>query len=387
MGDFDSVIHQNSKKREMRLKFEFEKETYFDVKIIKKYGKLLIKDFSCNNGEFEYILKDLITKVGENKRKSGSYTAKKIKFHPDEYDNLINLTEINPVFFKESFFIKIRPAIEDFILESETLVNLIDTSKKDKNAKIQLIDFLNRLYNLERMSNDFYQNIKEEFENIKYIGPIRANAARSYDKNNSSDVGITGKNAVQIMANDPKVKADVESSLKNMGIIKSLEIDNFEEEKNVELKLKTKVTDKAINFADTGCGTAQILPIIVQSLIANRDPLTIIEQPEIHLHPKVQADLADFFIKVATEETKFLLETHSDYFIERVRYGIMTKKIPLDNVAIYYIDQDEAKKSSVINKIELNSEGQYLNLPDSFITNFKLTETRKMTKQLLEILK
>jgi len=386
LGDFDTVLHQNSKEKEIRFKIDLENGKYFDVTIFKKHkkqGQLFVKKFSCNNGEFEYFLDGLI----ESNEKYDSYKFKKIKFQPERYDDILKSSNITPVFSRDSFFIKIRPAIEDIILESEALKGLIESSMEDKEAKSQLIIFFTQLYNLERMTNDFYKNIKQNFENIKYIGPIRATADRSYEKKKYDDVGLTGEHAVQVLANNIKLQKDVEEHLKNMEIVNSLEVGYFGNQQNLELKIKTKITENGVNFADTGCGTAQMLPIIIQSLISKKNSLTLIEQPEVHLHPKVQADLADFFISIASEETKFVLETHSDYFIERIRYAIMNNDIPIENLAIYYIDQDEAKKSSTITKIEINSDGQYLNLPESFITNFKLQETRKITKKLLETLK
>ena len=140
------------------------------------------------------------------------------------------------------------------------------------------------------------------------------------------------------------------------------------------------------DVADIGCGTSQILPIVVQSLMPSKESLIIIEQPEVHLHPKVQADLADFFVNFASKDKKFLLETHSDYFIERIRYNIMNDAIKPEEVAIYYIEQNEFEKCSTIETININSKGQYSNLPEDYITNFRLKETKKMTKKLLESL-
>ena len=64
----------------------------------------------------------------------------------------------------------------------------------------------------------------------------------------------------------------------------------------------------------------------------------------------------------------------------------MTGDIPTEDVAIYYIEQNEAEKCSTITTININSNGQYSNLPDDYITNFRLKETRKITKKLLETL-
>ena len=201
-----------------------------------------------------------------------------------------------------------------------------------------------------------------------------------------TDVGSMGEHAVQILANDSQLNNNVGKNFRNMDIADTFKISSSNGEKNFRFIVKTKIADNGVNFADVGCGTSQILPIIVQSLMPHEESLIIIEQPEVHLHPKVQADLADFFIKAASKKKKFLLETHSDYFIERIRYNIMTGDIRTEDVAIYYIEQNEAEKCSTITTININSNGQYSNLPDDYITNFRLKETRKITKKLLETL-
>ena len=205
------------------------------------------------------------------------------------------------------------------------------------------------------------------------------------------EVGLEGEHAVQILARNSTVRTKVENSLKNIGIAESIDISPHEKQKIFEMKLKTKISEKGTNFADLGCGTAQIMPIMVQSFIGRKDSLLLIEQPELHLHPKMEADLADFFVKAVSEGKRFLLETHSDYFIERIRYNIMDGSIASEKVAIYYIEQDKAKKSSTVTEIRINSKGQYStsnlpdgNLPDGYLTNIRAQETDKMTKKLLE---
>lgn len=226
--------------------------------------------------------------------------------------------------------------------------------------------------------------MEDYFNNIKYIGPLRHPANRSYEMGLYNYVGVMGEHAVQILANNPELKDNVEKLFGVMDIADALRISGSNTEKNFEFRVKTKITTDGVNFADIGCGTSQILPIIVQSLMPNKESLIIIEQPELHLHPRVQASLADFFVKLASEKQKLLLETHSDYLLERLRYNIIEGNIRTEDVAIYYIEQNEDIKSSTVTKININSKGQYSNLPEDYITNFKLEETRNLARKLLE---
>jgi len=74
---------------------------------------------------------------------------------------------------------------------------------------------------------------------------------------------------------------------------------------------------------DVGFGISQVLPIIVQGFLSKDDSITIIEQPEIHLHPMMQSDLADLFIDVIESTTTngkiLFIETHSESILKRLR--------------------------------------------------------------------
>jgi len=85
------------------------------------------------------------------------------------------------------------------------------------------------------------------------------------------------------------------------------------------LQLKDERNGADVSFRDIGLGTSQMLPIVISAL-SNRNKLIAIEQPEIHLHPALQAELGDLFIESALGENgnHFILETHSEHLILRI---------------------------------------------------------------------
>ena len=89
-------------------------------------------------------------------------------------------------------------------------------------------------------------------------------------------------------------------------------------------------------------------------------------------------------MNIASKNHRFLIETHSDYFIERVRYHVAKGDIQSENVIIYYIEPNQDTKNSEPVEIELNSKGQYHNLPNGYITNFRIKETKNMTDVMLK---
>ena len=126
---------------------------------------------------------------------------------------------------------------------------------------------------------------------------------------------------------------------------------------------------------DVGVGISQVLPVIVTAL-DGKGRLLAIEQPELHLHPRFQAELADLFIQSAKGETAqtLILETHSEHLILRLQRRIREQakgsatNLPLitgDDVAIYHVTQQDGQTTA--NRIELDCNGDFIQpWPDDF---------------------
>lgn len=136
-----------------------------------------------------------------------------------------------------------------------------------------------------------------------------------------------------------------------------------------ELVLKDRRTGTVVTHRDVGIGVSQVLPVLVCAYV-NRESLIAIEQPEIHLHPSLQAELGDVFIESALGENKntLLIETHSEHLILRIMRRIRDNlngsmpdglpKISPDDVSILYIQP--TTKGSIIKVLELDEEGEFL---------------------------
>jgi predicted ATPase len=103
------------------------------------------------------------------------------------------------------------------------------------------------------------------------------------------------------------------------------------------------------------------------SLRISLNSAILIEQPEIHLHPGAQSILGDLFIDAATEQKgkrTFIIETHSEHILARVRRRIAEKRLSKDQVAIYYFNP--TSEGTQIQEVTLNEQGQYESFPDGF---------------------
>jgi predicted ATPase len=200
-------------------------------------------------------------------------------------------------------------------------------------------------------------------DRINYVSPLRAFPKRYYfldkSKISSSLDSIDGDNLTEILKKERTVKSSVNTWLEKFGLSV-----NVEDLKEVIHRLKINQNGLNLDITDVGFGISQVLPIIVQGFMSKKNSLTIIEQPEIHLHPKMQAELADLFIDVIdSDETKsktLLIETHSESILKRLRRRIAEGKISSNDVAIYYIHGSKEKNiSAVAEKLEISKTGAF----------------------------
>lgn len=136
-----------------------------------------------------------------------------------------------------------------------------------------------------------------------------------------------------------------------------------------ELILKDLRTETMVSHRDVGIGVSQVLPVLV-SAFGSRDSIVAIEQPEIHLHPALQAELGDVFIQSAlgAPRNTFILETHSEHLILRIMRRIREAadgKLPTDlphvrpeDVSVLYVQP--TKNGAIVRVLELDEDGEFL---------------------------
>lgn len=218
----------------------------------------------------------------------------------------------------------------------------------------------------------FIQNItlklRREFNpsQVHHVSPLRFSPERYFlmDKisDSSTSLSTNGKRILSILDSQPSIRDEI-----------NLWLNKFDLEVNTDdithIIQSIKITDNglSLDITDVGFGISQILPVILLSIIAKPGQLTVIEQPEIHIHPKMQSELADFFISQIVDKNKyFLIETHSEALLKRLRRRMAennsnnTQGISKDQVSIHYVNKRTSKKTgSHLNKIEISKSGAF----------------------------
>ena len=133
-----------------------------------------------------------------------------------------------------------------------------------------------------------------------------------------------------------------------------------------ELKVALANSEGKHDLTHVGVGVSQVLPILVMCLLADADSTLVFEQPELHLHPKVQTLLGDFFLSMALCNKQCIVETHSEYLIDRLRFRIASaEKEPLtDNAKIYFVEKPGS--NSTFREVKINEYGAIVDWPDGF---------------------
>ncbi|MEA1869810.1 MAG: AAA family ATPase [Euryarchaeota archaeon] len=242
------------------------------------------------------------------------------------------------------------------------------------------------LHELHELNRDIVLQIINHLQYIVHIGPLRPEPERTYQFTGEtpSDVGRDGHDALKILfldkysASSKNLIDDVNRWLETMGYV--LEWDILKGEM-AQLMLKDK-SGMQINLKDAGFGISQLLPVLIQGYLAEEEQIILMEQPEIHLHPRAQADLGDMFIALAEQKKSLIVETHSEHLMLRLRRRIAEQKIPKEMVGIYFIEWKDGE--SVVSRIELDDYGQMVNVPEGFKTFFSddFEETMKITKEI-----
>lgn len=139
---------------------------------------------------------------------------------------------------------------------------------------------------------------------------------------------------------------NIAASLKSGGILE-------------ELVLRDVRKNTVVTHRDVGIGISQVLPVLVMAY-GSRGKLLTMEQPEIHLHPALQAELGDVFIEAALgdRQNTFILETHSEHLILRLMRRIREGKISPDDVGVVFVEPLE--RGSRFIELRIDEEGDFI---------------------------
>lgn len=228
---------------------------------------------------------------------------------------------------------------------------------------------------------------------VYYLGPLRANPKRVYARSSHLSAGqidLKGEHTADILEtnrdriiryipsaalslsedNHEPIECSLLEALIDwigyLGIAESIMTVN-KGKYGIELGVTMENGVIISDLTQVGVGVSQVLPILVTALLAEPDTTLIFEQPELHLHPKVQSCIADFFLSMTLLGKQCLVETHSEHFINRIRLRIAEAPEASslrDATSIYFVEKEQGWSS--FREIQIDEYGGIQVWPEGF---------------------
>jgi predicted ATPase len=353
LGYFEEIINKQTTDNFFRLGIEKqineddieEKRTFrvlFEFQELKAIPTLKI--IKVNIGEYDVLIK--FTK------KQISYRIK--RQNPNNYEEWVEDFD-----FPKSYKVLSQPIARN-ILPVYILIHFIESEIYKSND----------IYSRSRsFGNDLL------YSNYKWLAPIRAKAKRTYEsyKIKFSPEGEHIPSILrQILASKSnKEKIRIISALEQFGkdsnLFDKIEVRELGKKNSSPFEIIVKYENIEIKLPNVGYGVSQSLPLIIE-ILSSKNTCFSIQQPEVHLHPKAQSAFGSFlFNAVKIDNNKFIIETHSDFTINRLRYKLHTskKEVEFNSKVLFF---ERGSEGNSITKIDINKDGSY---SDKVPTNYR----------------
>lgn len=230
---------------------------------------------------------------------------------------------------------------------------------------------------------DFELAYERLMDSVYYLGPLREYPKRDYYWGGSSpqDVGPRGERTVEAMLaaerQDEKRQLARKKRkrpfneiighwLKELGLAAEFDLREIGKQSNrYRTAVKTAGSSVDASLGDVGFGVSQVLPALVLLYYVPKGATVLMEQPELHLHPKVQSGLADVMLSVAAaRNVQIVVESHSEHLMRRLQRRVAEGRASSEDVRLYFVSSDRG--TAVLSDLTLNEFGEIENWPRHF---------------------
>ena len=273
-----------------------------------------------------------------------------------------------------------QPSLERFL---DVVTDFTDNFRVAKPSTQREVRYSLLLYYLYFRMDDIKGYIKQYFKDTHYIAPLRATAERFYRLRNLAvdEVDYQGKNMAVFLNSLSKdqLKEFQCWTIKHFNFVISLTT----KAQHISVKISRDMNSPGVNISDSGFGYSQILPIIAELWFLSskgksaseesETPVVIaIEQPELHLHPALQAELVDAFVACIANANahgnnlQLIIETHSETIVNRLGRCIARQKISADSAEIILFEKPYNQNQTEVKIATFDEDGMLENWPIGF---------------------
>lgn len=242
----------------------------------------------------------------------------------------------------------------------------------------------NKIRRINRVGSFVYQQLS----NCEYMGALRTPPDRTYliTGERRGRVGAAGEYASNILALDEmrgkgrkrQIKQIISEWFTKAGMATDIDIVALSD-RHYEIRFQHPITGEYQNFADVGYGHSQVLPVLVGGYNISPGSTYFIEQPEIHLHPRAQAELGDFLVDLKERGVQTIVETHSEHLVLRLQQYVASGRISPQDIRFFYVHANSERK--FIKKMSIDERGVFKDdWPGGFFPE-RLAEATAIAKQ------
>ena len=210
------------------------------------------------------------------------------------------------------------------------------------------------------------------FSRILYLGPLREYPQHTYtwEGDHPKGIGQEGEKAISALLSGRirhlSIDKQILSWLQRLELIDSYDLRPISDtNQDYEFLVKKYKGGPEVRLTDVGFGVSQVLPVLILCHYAPEGSILILEQPEAHLHPKVQSELADVLIDVVkNRNVQIILESHSAHLLHRLQRRIAEEQMSADDTAFYFCQINDG--TSEIERLKVDEYGNIRNWPQNF---------------------
>jgi predicted ATPase len=365
MGNFKDIV-RNSKKKEKAFKLGFtfrndNEDVKWTVEYVEKKGSVepIVSSITVKLTDGEIVLETKDEAEGDIRL--AFFDKKRNHYHIDCDTDFLNLVPY-PVLLH---------GLRDVERHSEERRTLAEYLKSRENSENSMLGPWDIWHLISAFSTS----------------PIRSRPKGTYDPTREFYDPEGGDLPMELMrtgANQKKAWEALRTQLVEFGVssglFENIEMKNLGQSLGAPFQLKVKVRGPSSNIVDVGYGVSQILPILVRILnpyvLKGHISFFLLQQPEVHLHPKAQAELSSLLTQLAAQGNQsFIVETHSDNILDRARIEIRDGNIRPEDVSLIYL---EPKGRTVqVHNIGFDKMANLIGVPTHY-RDFFLKESKRL---------
>lgn len=215
--------------------------------------------------------------------------------------------------------------------------------------------------------------IADVVERLRALGSIHPKPQRVYtfSGTNPTNVGRSGEKVPELLLRDSTLVEKVNNALEKLHLGYELKIEPLPKQYSSMFEIRVRNLSRteagSVSLSDVGFGVGQLLPVVVQSIV-EKGTTILVEQPETHIHPAIQAELGAFFVEnVKQNGNQFIIETHSEHLVLRIQRLIRKRTISPDQVKILCVDPNSGKAGPTVKEMRMDEKGRFIdNWPGGF---------------------